>query len=162
MTALGIDPGASLLALDPGPTQSALVLLDTRGLPTMAHVFDNETVRLMLKQAPVMCGAQVLVIEKVESFGMAVGASVFETVYWSGRFAEAWGGPVERIGRKAIKVQLCGTAKAKDANIRAALIDRFGGEAAIGRKSAPGPLYGIKSHAWAALAVGVAWAEGAR
>jgi hypothetical protein len=31
----------------------------------------------------------VVVIEKIESYGMAVGAEVFDTVWWAGRFAEA-------------------------------------------------------------------------
>ena len=31
----------------------------------------------------------VVVIEKIESYGMAVGAEVFDTVLWAGRFAEA-------------------------------------------------------------------------
>jgi hypothetical protein len=40
--------------------------------------------------------------------------------------------------------------RAKDANIRQALIDKLG---AVGTKKAPGPLYGISGHLWAALAV---------
>ncbi len=37
----------------------------------------------------------------------------------------------------------------------------FGGtkEAAIGKKASPGPLYGVSSHAWQALAVAVVVAE---
>ncbi len=30
-------------------------------------------------------------------------------------------------------------------------------DAAIGKKAAPGPLYHVKSHLWAALAVALAW-----
>jgi hypothetical protein len=46
--------------------------------------------------------------------------------------------------------------KAKDANIRQALIDIYGGnDKAIGNKKTPGPLYGIKGDLWAALAVAV-------
>ena len=55
---------------------------------------------------------------------------------------------------------LCKNNRAKDKNIRQALIDRFGpGKAAIGTKKAPGPLYGLKSHLWSALAVAVVAAD---
>ena len=93
---------------------------------------------------------------------MAVGAEVLETVFWSGRFAEAVDPtPVQRLGRKAVKVALCGDARAKDPNVRQALIDRYGGkERAIGTKAVPGPLHGVAKDVWAALAVGVAWLDG--
>ena len=47
--------------------------------------------------------------------------------------------------------------RAKDSNIRQALLDLYGGDKrkAIGIKAEPGPLYGIKSHMWAALGVAV-------
>ena len=100
----------------------------------------------------------VVVIEKVESYGMAVGAEVFDTVLWAGRFAEAAHRvPVVMLPRRAVKLALCGDSRAKDANIRQALIDRFGGSAAIGRKAAPGPLYGISRDVWSALAIAVTY-----
>ncbi len=65
------------------------------------------------------------------------------------------------LKRFDVKLHLCGNARAKDTNIRQALIDRFGGiegkSKAVGTKKAPGPLYGCKSHMWAALAVAVTW-----
>jgi len=57
-----------------------------------------------------------------------------------------------RYFRKDIKLHLCGTNKAKDANVRQALIDCLGPP---GTKKSPGPTYGIKSHLWAALALAV-------
>jgi hypothetical protein len=35
--------------------------------------------------------------------------------------------------------------------------DRFGGSAAVGRKAAPGPLYGISRDVWSALAIAVTY-----
>jgi hypothetical protein len=92
---------------------------------------------------------------------MAVGEEVFETVFWSGRFAEAVNPvPVARLGRRAVKLAICGDSRAKDPNIRQALIDRYGGkECAIGTKHLPGPLHAIVRDVWAALALGVAWLE---
>jgi hypothetical protein len=91
---------------------------------------------------------------------MAVGCfEVFETVYWSGRFAEAYGAArVDRVPRLKVKLHLCHDSRAKDGNIRQAILDRFGGkDQAIGRKAAPGPLYGIAGDVWAALALAIAW-----
>ena len=67
--------------------------------------------------------------------------------------------PISRIGRKAVKIHLCGSMRAKDPNIRQALIDRYGGSSAIGRKATPGPLYGVAGDVWAALAVAVTHAD---
>ena len=54
---------------------------------------------------------------------------------WVGRFRQAHGGEATYISRLTIKLHLTGSPRAKDANIRIALIDRFGGEAvAIGGK----------------------------
>ena len=141
----------SVFAIDPGTTRSAWVLLG-RGAPVEHGIVDNEDLLDILVEGPGGC----VVIEKVESFGMAVGAEVFETVFWAGRFAQASPSPFDRIGRKAVKAHLCGSTRAKDANIRQALIDRFGGPDSI-RKG--GPLYGVKADIWAALAVAVTWRD---
>lgn len=149
-------------AIDPGYEQSALVVFDGQA------VVNHQTVpnaQLLDEISDRTRSAQhVLVIEQIASFGMPVGEEVFETVFWSGRFAQAWEGyhatmPVDRLKRHAIKMHLCGNTRAKDANIRQALLDRFGPgkERAIGRKAAPGPLYGISGDEWAALAVAVTW-----
>ena len=70
-------------------------------------------------------------------------ALVFDTVWWAGRFAEAASRVhVVMLPRRAVKLALCGDSRAKAANLRQALLDRFGGSAAVGRKAAPGPLYG--------------------
>ncbi|WP_230687708.1 hypothetical protein, partial [Streptococcus pneumoniae] len=49
-----------------------------------------------------------------------------------------------------VKIWLCGTMRAKDANIAQALRDKHG---EVGTKKNPGKLYGIKSHLWSALAI---------
>ena len=100
------------------------------------------------------------VIEQVASYGMPVGEEVFETVFWSGRFAEAYGAArVKRMPRLKVKMHLCHDSRAKDGNIRQAVIDRFGGASAIGKKATPGPLYGVSGDVWAALALALTYAE---
>ena len=148
----------SILAIDPGPTRSAVVTYQGPDAPVVGRMHENDVLLDLLRLRE--GGVDAVVIEKVESFGMAVGAQVFETVYWSGRFAEAADPlPVHRIGRKAVKLHLCQSMRAKDSNIRQALIDRYGGSVAIGRKAEPGPLYGIAGDVWSALAVAVTWAD---
>lgn len=153
-----------LLAIDPGPTKSAWVFTEDGRLLDFGHDDNADVLHLLIERwAP---RQMELVIEKIESYGMAVGAEVFETVFWSGRFAECWdsqGGTWGRIGRGPVKMHLCGSMRAKDGNIRQALIDRFSGgqgeKAAKGTKKAPGPLYGVSGDVWAALAVAVTYAD---
>ena len=102
---------------------------------------------------------QHLAIERVQHYGtgMPVGRTIFDTVEWSGRFIEAWGGScVTRIPRPLVKATLCGSVRAKDANVRQALIDRLGPP---GTKAKPGRTYGMKRDLWAALAVAVTFVE---
>jgi len=145
----------SLLAIDPGSGQSAWLQFDG-SRPTAFGITANEILVKALRSGGL---PDVVVIEKVESYGMAVGAEVFDTVWWAGRFAEAASRvPVVMLPRRAVKLALCGDSRAKDANIRQALLDRFGGSAAVGRKASPGPLYGISRDVWSALAIAVTYA----
>ncbi len=152
-----------ILAIDPGSEQSAWLIYDSKigGLThkTNLGIVPNTELLALIWQ---FAGANdAVVIEQVASYGMPVGAEVFETVYWTGRFAEACHGvPVHRVPRLKVKQAICHDSRANDATIRAALIDRFGGkERAIGRKASPGPLYGIHADLWAALAVAVTFAD---
>jgi hypothetical protein len=90
-----------------------------------------------------------IAIEWIESYGMAVGQDVFRTVFQIGRMQQQLGA-VRLIPRRDVKLTLCGSARAKDTNIRQALIDAIG---PVGTKKNPGPLYGVTGHYWAALAV---------
>ena len=49
-------------------------------------------------------------------------------------------------------MNLCGQTKAKDTNVRQALIDRFG---VVGTKKNQGWFYGFKADIWQAYALGV-------
>src|SRR6185503_14865134 len=143
-----------VLAIDPGTTRSAWLRFDG-DRPDGFGITANDVLITALRTGGL---PDVVVIEKVESYGMAVGAEVFDTVWWAGRFAEAAHRvPVVLLPRRAVKLALCGDSRARDANIRQALIDRFGGSAAIGLKATPGPLYGIGRDVWSALAIAVTY-----
>ena len=120
-----------------------------------AGIHDNAAVLQIIRES----GADLLAIEMIASYGMPVGREVFETCVWIGRMVETWRQPerVRLVYRRDVKIHLCGTAKAKDPNIRQALLDKLG---PAGTKKAPGATYGVSSHAWAALAVAVTVADG--
>lgn len=146
---------ARILAIDPGTTESGYVLYQG-GRVHESGVLANAEMLVRVQQWP----APRLAIEMIASYGMAVGREVFETCVWIGRFQQAWRDPdaVELVYRKDVKLHLCGTSRAKDANIRQALLDLYprtggGRTPQIGTKAQPGPLYGVSSHAWPALGV---------
>jgi hypothetical protein len=123
-------------------------------------VLANEAMLARVEEAGRSGEVDELALEMIASYGMAVGAEVFETVRWIGRMQQVWRDPeaVRLVYRRDVKLHLCGSARAKDQNVRQALIDSLG---PVGVKKTPGPLYGVKSHAWSALAVAVtAWAAG--
>ncbi len=139
-----------VLSIDPGPLESAFV--EWNGESILYHrKADNST--LLCEDLP-QSRADIMVIEQIKSYGMAVSDSVFDTVFWTGRFCERWHGIWARMPRKEVKMHLCGSMRAKDSNVRAALIDRFGPP---GTKKAPGLTYGISKDSWQALALAVTW-----
>ena len=143
-----------LLAIDPGNVESAYVLIGKDLTPLEFGKIPNKE---LLDVIPSLaCGADYLALEMVASYGMAVGETVFETVFWAGRFWQAAEDRLERkkVYRKEVKMNLCHSMRAKDANIRQALIDRFG---EVGVKKNPGFFYGFKADIWAAYAVGVTY-----
>jgi hypothetical protein len=154
-----------ILAIDPGPEQSAYVLydMDKRELVDFGKVNNEEMVEAMGSWHSFgLSHVDALVIEMIASYGMPVGAEVFETCVFIGRLIQQWGDRdnVHRLYRSIVKHTLCGSMRAKDGNVRQALIDAWGGkEKAIGKKSKPGPLYGVSGDVWAALAVAVVYAD---
>ena len=143
----------SVLAIDPGSGESAYVILDGSRLVEFGKI-ENYT---LLARLPFFRDAAThMAIEMIASYGMPVGKEVFDTCVWVGRYVEAWGGPYTRVYRKDVKLHLCGQPRAKDGNIRAALIDRWGGQQSIKKG---GELYKVSADVWAALAVGVTFVD---
>lgn len=139
-----------VIGIDPGPEQSAYVEFDGRRV--WRHgIAPNKEVHGMIS----FFGQSPIFIEMIASYGMAVGASVFNTctaIGWMEAVADWCGISAQRVFRKDVKLHLCNSPRAKDANVRQALLDRLGPQ---GTKKAPGPTYGVRSHEWAALAVAV-------
>lgn len=147
-----------VIAIDPGNEASAWCVLE-QGNPVAFGKEANSDVLIRVRRewSPLDAG-DLLAIEMIASYGMPVGREVFETCLWIGRYLEAWErrqGKHQLVYRKDVKLFHCESVRATDANIRAALIDRFGPgkDKAIGVKRDPGPLYGLKGDHWSALAV---------
>ena len=97
-------------------------------------------------------------IETLHVRGMPTAQEEMDTQFEAGRIISRIGLPFTKMRRMDIKLHLCGSARAKDGNVRQALLDRWGGKArAVGKKANQGPLYGIGNDVWSALAVAVTW-----
>lgn len=147
-----------ILAIDPGNIESAYVIMGEDYKPLEFGKVDNNKLLEYMK-IPIY---EKVVVEMVASYGMAVGATVFETCVWIGRYLQAADVPTERIYRKDVKMNLCGQTRAKDSNIRQALIDRFAQhdlKNGKGTKKNKDWFYGFKADIWAAYAVGVTYLD---
>jgi hypothetical protein len=134
-----------IFAIDPGTDKSAFVLYDSHDKAIIDKgILDNDKMQNKIMDTK----NRVLAIEMIASYGMPVGKEVFETCVWIGRFDPH--SVATYIYRRTVKTHLCGSMKAKDANIRQALLDKLGKEATKG----------VAKDIWAALAVAVCVAEG--
>lgn len=156
----------AFIGIDPGNIESAYVVVadDLSKVLEKGKVENHELMKL-LTRFKLTYDIRYVAIEMIASYGMAVGASVFDTCVWIGRFKEhclklLW--EVEFVYRKEEKMLLCHSMKAKDSNIRQALVDRFAPNTpnkGKGYKSNPGFFYGFKSDIYAALAVACVFYE---
>lgn len=153
----------NVLAIDPGNIESGIVLIAPDYKPIMAKKAPNED--LLEEMTLCIRDFDEVAIEMVASYGMPVGASVFETCVWIGRFEQRlrdFGKEVERIPRLRVKINLCHKSTAKDSNITQALVDRFAPNEpnkGKGTKKAPGFFYGFKKDIWQAYALGVTYLD---
>ena len=139
-----------LMAIDPGTTQSAYLVMETDDYSIIDKgKVENDVLIGMVKTGYF----DMLAIEGFQSFGMPVGKEVFDTAYYIGRLlqiAEDLGSKTRMVYRSDVKLHHCLTPRAKDANIRQVMLDRFGAQ---GTKKNPGVTYGISKDMWSALAI---------
>ena len=151
----------SILAIDPGNTHSGIALIEPGTCrPLKIGKMPNDDVLELIS----MTSYDHLSIEMIASYGMAVGKEVFDTCVWIGRFIQRHNDRVAEyadcrlVYRRDIKLHHCHSAKAKDANITQALIDRFAyGQPNRGKgtKNAPGWFHGFAADIWQAYALAV-------
>jgi len=151
-----------ILAHDPGNHYTAYTLYLRGRILKTAKVRNDILFNVMARLDYDVC-----VIEKIGSYGKAVGEEIFNTCIFSGKIerdAEIKGKPVYYVYRKDVKLHLCNSTRTKDSNVRQAIIDRYrptgGGETPqVGTKKKPGPLFGVANDMWASLAVAITYDE---
>ena len=147
----------SVLAIDPGPEQSAWIIWDGKEIVDFNLTYNDN---VLLKCGCYHTGDGQVFIEEVQCYGMPVGKSIFETVFWSGRFCEAFNGKWHKLPRREVKLHLCQQVRAKDSNVTQALVDRFAPytrNKGKGTKKEPGFFFGFKKDIWQAFALAVTW-----
>lgn len=155
-----------LLAIDPGDVQSAFVFMDMETYKPLYFAKDDNNIVLgYIVEYVRENEVKSVAIEMIASYGMGVGKTVFETCVWIGRFSERLelrGCNVDYIYRKDEKMNICKSMKAKDSNIRIALVDRFAQfdkKTGKGTKKNPDWFYGFSADCWQAYAVGTTWLD---
>lgn len=152
-----------VLAIDPGNVESAYCIINSETLtPLDFGKCDNQDI---LEEIIRCFDGDIVVVERIAPYGMAVGRDVYETAECWGRFIQKAEDTKKKTGfvyRKDEKLHICGDSRANDTNIRHALIDRFAKhdfKTGKGTKKNPDFFYGFKADIWAAYAVGITYIE---
>lgn len=175
-----------IMAIDPGTTESAYVILDDQYQILSADKVGNDVILSIIADAP---GLDAVIIEDIEprysstdrsAAGAVMGQSTIETIKAFGRFswqAALRGLMVGSIFRRDERSCLIPTKrnglpplpetapKHADGQIRASLIRRFARhdqERGRGTKANPDTFYGFCGDMWQAMAVGVTWLDQAK
>jgi len=150
-----------ILSIDPVNIYSAYTILDEDLFPLkFGKIKNEEFLELIYSKEFKKC--DYIAIEMVACYGMAVGATIFDTCVWIGRFTESlskiYKKEVNFVYRRDVKLNLCKKVSANDSNVMTALVDRFAPNVrnhGKGIKSNQGWFYGFKADIWASYAVGV-------
>lgn len=175
-----------IMAIDPGTTESAYVILDDQYQILSADKVGNDVILSIIADAP---GLDAVIIEDIEprysstdksAAGAVMGQSTIETIKAFGRFswqASLRGLMVGSIFRRDERSCLIPTKrnglpplpetapKHADGQIRVSLIRRFARhdkERGRGTMANPDTFYGFHGDMWQAMAVGVTWLDQAK
>lgn len=148
-----LNSNETVLAIDPGNFATAYCLLrGDRKIIAFNKVENSVFLEWLRNAMRLEVRPSIVACEMIASYGLSVGASVFETAVFIGECKSEVSGyaPWVQVVRLEVKLAICRSPKANDATIRAALLDLYG---APGTKKSPGPTYGITKDVWAALAL---------
>jgi len=158
-----------ILAIDPGNVKSAYALYDKENhmLIEFGKIVNE---KLMGKLIELRTRTDILAIEGIQSYGMRVGQTTFDTCIMIGRYLERWenlGGKTQIIKRTEVKRCITPGVRSNDSVIRKALIKLFpetgadskGKPSSVGVKKNPGPLYGVTADCWSALAISLTFCK---
>jgi hypothetical protein len=151
-----------LLSIDPGTVKSGYCITNINKLPTLikfGNIYNKDLLNIIETKK-----IDYFAIEIIISMGQRVGKSTFTTCEWIGKFclqAELLKIKSFRVPRKDItKYLVPPKIKRNDKNVRAAIMSLYpkkgkGKEPQKGTKENPGPLYGVASHVFSALALAI-------
>ncbi len=175
-----------IMAIDPGTTESAYVIMDDQYQIFSADKVGNDVVLSIIADAP---GLDAVIIEDIEprysstdrsAAGAVMGQSTIETIKAFGRFswqAALRGLMVGSVFRRDERSCLIPTKrnglpplpetapKHADGQIRVSLVRRFARhdkERGRGTMANPDTFYGFHGDMWQAMAVGVTWLDQAK
>ncbi len=147
-----------IFAIDPGNEFSAYCIMDDEyQLDGFAKLPNRELMNVLLQR---LDDVDLVVIERMQSYGMPVGKETFEACEWIGRYAQEAEKkvPVQYIFRQEEKLWICHDTRAKDTNIRMALIERFAKhdfKNGKGTKKNPDVFYNVSKDVWSSIAIAV-------
>lgn len=157
-----MGPSTLILAVDPGSETHGVVLYNaaSRRLSWVDKAASIEDICSRMHSMWADGVPYRVVVERVTAQQYAAN-SLLRTAEWGGYImaeAKGCGAPFLWLTRSQVLTELHVSGGSRDAQVRARMIELHGGskEAAVGKKAAPGPLYGVTSHAWQALGVAVA------
>lgn len=175
-----------IMAIDPGTTESAYVIMDDQYQIFSADKVGNDVILSIIADAP---GLDAVIIEDIEprysstdrsAAGAVMGQSTIETIKAFGRFswqASLRGLMVGSVFRRDERSCLIPTKrnglpplpenapKHADGQIRVSLVRRFARhdkERGRGTMANPDTFYGFHGDMWQAMAVGVTWLDQAK
>jgi hypothetical protein len=150
-----------ILTLDVGTTHTAYCIGNLYYDIIEFNKVDNEYILGLINSSTL----DTLAYEEFASYGMPIGKSTMESIKWNGRYIQKAidnNLKVVPIFRKDVKINLCGTMKAKDTNIRQALINRFAQhdfKNGKGTKNNKDVFYGVSADMWSAIALYVTYLD---
>lgn len=143
----------AVIGIDTGTEQTAMVVCQVHDMVPIYHQklpnaeIERELVYMLNRYR---C---LVAIELLENHGMPIGATTIQTIIEIGRIqkiVEANRGEWTMVKRSEEKMCICQNPRAKDGNIRQALIDMYGDK---GTKKQPGFFYGFRADEWQAFAI---------
>lgn len=153
-----------ILGIDTGSTETGVCLIEKNTCKPLffGKIKNTELFSLFFEPIKDYLIDCEVAYEQFKNYGMPMGDSTINSIQWNGRILqhliehyvdEQYVYPIMRVEEK---ICICNSMKAKDSNIRQALIDRFG---EVGTKKNPGFFYGFKKDIWSAYAVAITHLE---
>ena len=121
----------NIITIDPGNVSSGYAIERNGKLVEYGKIKNNELEQIIKENK-----FDVAAIEMIVSYGMSIGKTTIDTIYFIGKFSnilENNNCKVYLISRPNIKLNVCLNSLSKDKNVRQAVIEYYGGfEVAIG------------------------------